>query len=392
MLYGLTNFSWWECVVVGLILTQITIASVTLYLHRSQAHRAVDFHPALNHFFRLWLWLTTGMNTQAWVAIHRKHHVTCETEDDPHSPQTRGIKKVFFEGAELYRAESKNQVTLEQYGRGTPDDWMERNVYSKHGLAGVLLMLSIDLLLFGVYGITLWAVQMMWIPFFACGVINGIGHYWGYRNFESPDASTNISCWGFFIGGEELHNNHHTYPTSAKLSIKWWEFDIGWLYITLLKLVGLAKVRKMPPKLVQVSNKTEVDSDTLRALFVNPLQIMAGYSKEVLAPVFKQELKRLSTNAEKAIYRHAKKLLVLDLSLIDTFGKQSLNKILQGNHTLAQVYQFRLNLQNIWNRTSASQKELLDALQDWCKQAEATSSDVLHLFVNRLKTYVPAKG
>lgn len=391
MLYGLTNFSWFECLIVGLLLTQITIASVTLYLHRSQAHRAVDFHPALNHFFRLWLWLTTGMNTKAWVAIHRKHHVTCETDEDPHSPQTRGIKKVFFEGAELYRAEAKNQVTLEQYGRGTPDDWMERNVYSKHSLAGVLVMLGIDLLLFGVYGITLWAVQMMWIPFFACGVINGIGHYWGYRNFESPDASRNIFCWAFFIGGEELHNNHHTYPTSAKLSIKWWEFDIGWFYITLLKFARLAKVRKMPPKLEQVSNKTVVDLDTLRAIFVNPLQIMARYSKDVLSPVLKQELKRLSTSAEKAVYRHAKKLLVLEASLIDTFDKQKLNKILQDNHALAQVYQFRVKLQTIWNRTTASEKDL-SSLQEWCEQAEETGSNVLHQFVNRLKTYVPAKG
>jgi stearoyl-CoA desaturase (delta-9 desaturase) len=388
MLYGRLNFSWWECLLALLVFTQITIAAVTLYLHRSQAHRSVDFHPAVSHFFRFWLWLTTGMNTKEWVAIHRKHHIACETEDDPHSPQVKGIKKVFFQGTELYRAEAKNQETLERYGKGTPEDWLERHVYTKHPVLGIGLMLTLDLILFGVYGITLWAIQMMWIPLSAAGFINGVGHYWGYRNFECADASRNITCWGLLVGGEELHNNHHTYPTSAKLSVKWWELDIGWTYITLLKWISLAKVKKVPPKLEQIVDKKQIDIDTLRALFANPLQIMAHYSNNVLVPVFKQEYKRMGDRS-KELYRRGKKLLVVDSSLMDAFGKQSLNKILQNSQTLAQVYQFRIKLQAIWNRSSTSQNELLDALQEWCKQAEATGLEALQQFVRQLKTYVP---
>ena len=235
LLYGLLNLSFWGYVVALLILTHITIVGVTVYLHRSQAHRALELHPAISHFFRFWIWLTTGMETKKWVSIHRKHHAKCETEEDPHSPQTRGIKKVFFEGAELYRAEAKNQDTMTRYGQGTPDDWLERHVYTQHSAAGVALMFVIDIVLFGIPGITIWALQMLWIPLFAAGVVNGIGHYWGYRNFECPDASRNILSLGAFIGGEELHNNHHTFPTSAKFSVKWWEFDLGWVYIRFIK-------------------------------------------------------------------------------------------------------------------------------------------------------------
>lgn len=388
MVYGLLNLSWWGCFIVLMVFTQITIAGVTLYLHRSQAHRSVEFHPVICHIFRFWLWLSTGMSTKAWTAIHRKHHIVTETDEDPHSPQTRGLRKVFFQGAELYRAESKNKETLERYGKGTPDDWLERNVYSKYPVGGIIIMLFIDLLLFGVYGITMWAIQMMWIPLFAAGVINGIGHYWGYRNFECPDASRNISFLAVFIGGEELHNNHHTYPHSAKLSVKWWEFDIGWGYITLMKWFGLAKVRKVPPKLVRVADKTQIDAETLRALFANPLQIMARYSKDVLVPVYKQERSRAGA-ASKALFKRAKKLLVREKSLMDHDGSQKLSTILQDNQTLAQAYQFREKLQAIWTRTSASQKELLEALQEWCKQAEATGVEVLQGFASRLKTYVP---
>lgn len=391
MIYGLLNLSWWGCFIALMIMTQITIASVTLYLHRSQAHKAVDFHPILCHFFRLWLWMTTGMSTKGWTAVHRKHHIETETENDPHSPQIKGIRKVLFQGAELYRDEKNNPETLERYGKGTPDDWLERNIYTKHPVSGIVAMFVIDILLFGVYGITMWAIQMMWIPFFAAGVINGIAHYWGYRNFECPDASRNISFLAIFIGGEELHNNHHTYPHSAKFSVKWWEFDLGWAYITLMKWLGLAKVRKVPPKLEQISSKTQIDSDTLRALFANPLQIMARYSKDVLVPVFKRERAHAGT-AGKALYSRAKKLLVREKSLMDNSGSQKLSSILQNNQTIAQAYQFREKLQEIWNKTSASQKELLEALQDWCKQAEATGVDVLLRFSSHLKTYVPKKA
>src|SRR5215831_309468 len=247
--HGLMSLPWWGYIVVTLVLTHVTIAAVTIYLHRHSAHRALDLHPAISHFFRFWLWLTTGMITKEWTAIHRKHHAKCETVDDPHSPQTRGLRTVFFQGTELYRAEAKNQETLDKYGKGTPNDWMERNVYSRFGWEGVGLMLVVNLVLFGPIGATMWAVQMAWIPVLAAGVVNGIGHFWGYRNFATGDASTNIVPWGILIGGEELHNNHHAFGSSAKLSSKWYEFDIGWLYIRILQAFRLARVRKVAPKL-----------------------------------------------------------------------------------------------------------------------------------------------
>ncbi|MEW8396853.1 MAG: fatty acid desaturase, partial [Candidatus Thiodiazotropha sp.] len=227
MFNGLFDLSLSGFILLTLVLTHITIVSVTVYLHRHQAHRALDLHPLLSHFFRFWLWLTTGMVTREWVAIHRKHHAKCETESDPHSPQTRGLGKVLWQGAELYQEEAGNPETLERYGKGTPDDWLERKLYQRHNYSGILLLLLLEIILLGPAGITLWAIQMIWIPFWAAGVINGIGHYWGYRNFEIPNASTNIVPWGIFIGGEELHNNHHAFASSAKLSNRWWEFDLG---------------------------------------------------------------------------------------------------------------------------------------------------------------------
>ncbi len=253
--HGLFGFTAWTTFWAALLFTHITIAAVTIYLHRHSAHRALELSPAVSHFFRFWLWMTTGMSTKAWTAIHRKHHARCETPEDPHSPQTRGIRKVLFEGAELYRIEAKNLETLERYGAGTPEDWIEHHLYSKHHRLGIELMFFTNVLLFGVLGIAVWAVQMAWIPWFAAGIINGVGHYVGYRNFECPDASRNVFPWGIIIGGEELHNNHHTYPTSAKLSAKWWEFDIGWLYIRVLETFGLAKVKRLPPQPVQFLEK-----------------------------------------------------------------------------------------------------------------------------------------
>jgi stearoyl-CoA desaturase (delta-9 desaturase) len=247
--HGVWRLSWWQVLIFTLVVTHITIASVTIFLHRTQAHRAMELGPIPSHFFRFWLWLTTGMVTKEWVAIHRKHHAKCETPDDPHSPQTRGIETVFWQGAELYRAEAKNKETLAKFSHGTPDDWIERNLYTRFSWQGVALMLIINVTLFGALGATVWAVQMLWIPVTAAGIINGIGHYWGYRNFEAPDASTNISPWGLIIGGEELHNNHHTYPTSAKFSVKRYEFDLGWAYIRAMQAIGWARVKKVPPKL-----------------------------------------------------------------------------------------------------------------------------------------------
>ncbi len=384
-MYGLLNLPWWGYIVVTLILTQMTIMSVTVFLHRCQAHRAVDLHPIVSHFFRFWLWMTTGMVTKQWAAIHRKHHAKVETPDDPHSPQTKGIWTVLIKGAELYRKESRNQTTMERYGQGTPDDWMERNVYTAHSAMGIMMMLGIDVLLFGALGLTIWAIQMAWIPFFAAGVVNGIGHYVGYRNFECQDASRNIFPIGFFIGGEELHNNHHTFGTSAKFSVRWFEFDLGWLLIRGLQLLGLAKPKRVPPKVKFESNKLVVDLDTLKTILTNRFSVMSHYSKNVILPVLREERRRAG-EAGGAMLRRIKKALIREVSLVDQSDHTQLAHVLETYQALQVVYQFRLKLQHIWVKSTASQTELLEALQEWCRQAEATGIQALHEFVGRLKT------
>lgn len=383
MLYGILNLSFWGYVIATILLGQLTIIAVTIYLHRSQTHRALDLHPVPSHFFRFWLWLTTGMRTKDWVAIHRKHHAKCETVDDPHSPQVLGLTTVLLQGAELYRAEAKNADTLERYGHGTPDDWMERHIYSPHSGMGIALLFPLDLILFGVPGITIWAIQMMIIPFFAAGVINGIGHYWGYRNFECPDAARNIVPWGLIMAGEELHNNHHTYATSAKFSVKWWEIDLGWSIVKLLRFLGLAKVKRVPPTLRQSAEKTHIDIDTLKAIISSRFQLMSDYSKEVILPVLQEE-KHKAGIAGAALLKQAKKLLIRADNLLDEGAKHHLSSILEGRHSLQTVYQFRQRLQEIWTRTTASQRELLEALQQWCKEAEATGIKRLKQFADTL--------
>lgn len=387
-MHGLLQLPWWGYLVVTLVLTQITIFSVTIYLHRCQAHRALDLHPIVSHFFRFWLWMTTGMVTKQWAAIHRKHHAKVETADDPHSPQVKGLKTVFFEGAELYRKEALNQETLERYGQGTPDDWIERHVYTKHSALGIISMLVIDLVLFGPIGLTIWATQMIWIPLFAAGVVNGIGHYFGYRNFECQDASRNIIPIGFFIGGEELHNNHHTYGTSAKFSVKWWEVDVGWGLIKFFQLFGLAKPKRIPPKALLQPGKSSVDLDTLKAIITNRFHVMAVYSKEVIMPVLRDERRRAG-EAGHAMLNRMRTYLVRETSLVKPEKHKLLAKVLEKHQTLKVVYQFRLKLQGIWARSTASQKELVEALQEWCRQAEATGIEALREFVKHLKAYVP---
>lgn len=390
-MFGLIQLPWWGYIVVLMILTQITILSVTLFLHRCQAHRSLELHPMVSHFFRFWLWLTTGMVTKTWAAIHRKHHAKVEQEDDPHSPQTRGLKKVLFEGAELYRAEAKNQETIAKYGEGTPDDWIERNLYSRYSTMGVSLMLLINLCLFGLIGVTVWALQMAWIPFFAAGVVNGIGHYWGYRNFESKDASRNVFPFGIFIGGEELHNNHHAYGTSAKFSAKWWEIDLGWLVIRTLQFFGLAKPKKILPSIKIMPHKNSIDTETLKAVITSRLQVMANYTRDVILPALKDEKKRAS-KASQNLLKQAQTVLVRDSSIMKTAQKNILAKVLENFQSLKVVYQFRLKLQDIWNRSTATQKELIEALQEWCQQAEATRIESLLRFARGIKTYVPSEA
>ena len=383
---GLAGLSTAGLVVVGLVVTQITIASVTIYLHRHQAHRALDLHPLVSHFFRFWLWLTTGMVTKEWVAVHRKHHARCETPDDPHSPQVLGIRKVMWQGAELYRRESARQDTLASYGHCTPDDWLERNVYSRFPVLGVSLLMVINIVLFGMPGLVLWTVQMLWIPFWAAGVINGIGHWWGYRNYETRDAARNIVPFGLWIGGEELHSNHHAFPASARFSSRWFELDIGWNYIQLLALLGLAKVKKVAPRPVLLPAKDSIDMDTVRAVVMNRMYVMSDYARAVIRPVLRQERKQADSACRRYL-RRARRLLTREATLIDQRGRGRLEQILERFANLRTVYEYRQQLQQVWSRKATSQEGLLQALQDWCRDAEATGIQALQDFARNMSRY-----
>ncbi|MEN8260539.1 MAG: fatty acid desaturase [Pseudomonadota bacterium] len=385
MLNGSLDLTAWGLVAAILIMTHVTIAAVTIYLHRHQAHRALELHPVVSHFFRFWLWLSTGMRTVEWVAIHRKHHVKCETPEDPHSPQVLGLRKVLWQGAELYQKEADNIDTLEVYGKGTPDDWIERNVY-RYSSVGIGIMLLADLVLFGIAGITVWAIQMLWIPFWAAGVINGVGHYWGYRNYECPDAATNIIPWGILVGGEELHNNHHTFSSSAKLSSRWWEFDIGWLYIRLLEMVALARVKKIAPRPLMGPVKPAVDMDTVRAVLANRFQVMAHYSKTVLLPVFHIEFTK-TYRVAGGLKRRARKALVLNEGLLTQHDQHLLDFALGRSEALEIVYRYKQQLQQLWERSGMRQENLLQALQLWCKQAESSGVAMLEAFACHLRAY-----
>jgi stearoyl-CoA desaturase (Delta-9 desaturase) len=387
--HGLLAATWWQIVLYALVTTHITIAAVTIFLHRSQAHRALDLHAIPSHFFRLWLWLGTGQVTKEWVSIHRKHHAKCETEEDPHSPQTRGIKTVLLTGAELYRVESKNQETLKKYGHGTPDDWLERNVYTRFSWQGVGLMMIIDLTLFGAAGLAVWAVQMAWIPVTAAGIINGLGHWWGYRNFEAADASTNLSPWGILIGGEELHNNHHTYPTSAKLSVKPYEFDIGWMYIRMMEMVGWATVRKTVPTLKLGSVKPVADSHTLEAIIANRYEVMAKYAAH-LRTACRVELDRLKAegaeNTAKWKEMHlAKRWLHRDEDKIPVGVKAQVANAWADNEKLKKLVTMREELRQLWTRTNVSAEQLVADLQAWCKKAEESGIAALQEFALKLR-------
>jgi stearoyl-CoA desaturase (delta-9 desaturase) len=386
---GLLAATWWQVLIVALVFTHITIAAVTIYLHRSQAHRALELHPVVSHFFRAWLWLTTGMVTKEWVAIHRKHHAKCETEEDPHSPQTRGIKAVLLTGSEMYRAEAKVGETLKKFGHNTPNDWVERNLYARYTWQGVGLMLIVNLMLFGALGLTVWAVQMAWIPITAAGVINGIGHYWGYRNYEAPDASTNISPWGILIGGEELHNNHHTYPTSAKLSVKKYEFDIGWLYIRSLEVLGLAKVRKTVPTLKLGAIRPVADSKTLEAVIANRYEVMAKYARE-LRRACGAELQHLKAQGAQNTARWAelhlaRRWLHRDEDKIPHGIKAQIARACESSPGLAKLVAMREELRQLWTRTNVSAEQLVSDLQAWCKKAEDSGIHALAEFSFKLR-------
>ena len=383
--HGTWQLTWWQIVLFALALTHVTMISVTVFLHRHQAHRALDLHPIASHIFRLWLWLTTGQVTKEWAAIHRKHHAKCEQAEDPHSPHVYGIKKVLFQGAELYRVESKNLETMARYGHGTPDDWIERNLYTRFSWQGVGLMMIINLYLFGAVGLAVWALQMAWTPITAAGIINGAAHYWGYRNFETTDASANISPWGIIIAGEELHNNHHTYPTSAKLSVKPYEFDIGWMYITIMQAVGLAKVKKTTPKLAFGDVRPVADEKTLEALISNRYEIMAGYAKD-MRRAFNDELDAMKArSADAAVIKSARQWLHRDEDKVPASAVSQLAQARAASPVLDKMVTMREELRQMWLNTSLSREHLATELQAWCHRAEASGIAALAQFSMRLR-------
>lgn len=383
--YGVIGLSISSAVIYALAVTHVTIVAVTVFLHRHSAHRSVDLVAPLKHFFRFWLWLTTGMTTKHWTAVHRKHHAVCETADDPHSPQVNGLPGILFNGVQYYK-DAGTKETLDRFGKGTPDDWLERNVYESHEMLGIISMALINLFLFGSVGIVIWAVQMVWIPFFAAGVINGIGHFWGYRNFECADAATNIVPWGILIGGEELHNNHHTYPNSAKLSVKAWEVDMGWYWICLFRTFGMAKVRSTGPVVDRVIGKNSIDMDTTWAVLNDRFRVMARYADEVVAPVVEQEYARIGW-ASKKFSRKVKMILCREETLVKDDERHRIEEILEASPLLETIYKKRIELQEVWSKRGGNSEELLAAFKSWCIAAEESGIQVLLDFVTDLKSY-----
>ena len=383
---GLIPLPWWGVVLVALGLTHVTIAAVTIFLHRHQAHRALELHPLISHFFRFWLWLTTGMVTREWAAVHRKHHARVETPEDPHSPKVLGLRKVLLEGTELYRVGARDAEAIAKYGHGTPDDWIERNLYTRHTTLGLALMLGIDLALFGAIGLTIWAVQMLWIPVFAAGVINGLGHHSGYRNFQTDDTSTNIVPWGILIGGEELHNNHHAYGTSARLSNKWYEFDIGWLYIRVLETFGLAEVRRVAPRVRIDSGKLRCDLQTLQAVITHRYDVAARFARS-LTSTWKRELHTLRARGVSIDVSKFKRWLRRDPNDLRADERANLEEALTKSSVLTTIYTMRQELSAVWARSSASKEQLLHQLEDWCKRAEQSGIAALREFSQTLRGY-----
>ena len=389
---GLLDLPWWGKLLVLLVLVQITIAGVTLYLHRCQAHRSLELHPVVSHFFRFWLWLTTGMVTKEWAAIHRKHHAKCETAEDPHSPQVYGINRVLFAGVFLYVKESHHPETMQRYGHGTPDDWLERTIYTPYHKFGIILMAAANIVLIGVVpGLLMFGVQMAWIPFWAAGVINGIGHFWGYRKFQTEDASTNIVPVAAWIGGEELHNNHHAFPTSAKFSVQWYEFDLGWLYIQVLSALGLARAKKLPPKVKLDPAKSVIDVQTLQAVATNRYEVLAKYAKSMKL-AWNEEVAKLREKqifADNATARRLRRCITRGI-VRSAAEREAVARALASSPRLATLYRMREDLAKTWERSTLSTDQLVQQLRDWCDRAEASGIEALAEFSQRLRRYAAA--
>ena len=384
---GLLQFGPWQLALVLLVATQLTIFSVTLYLHRSQAHRGVDFHPVIAHFFRFWTWLTTSMITREWVAIHRKHHAKCETEEDPHSPMHKGIGTVFWRGVELYREARGMRADMDQYGKGTPDDWIERRLYTPLATLGPVVLLVVQFTLFGAWGVAMWAIQMAWIPFWAAGVVNGLGHWWGYRNFETTDTATNLTPWALWIGGEELHNNHHAFPSSAKFALRRWEFDIGWTVIKGLEKVGLAKVLRVAPSLDVRPNINVPDTDTVKALLAHRFQAMTDYQRKVLKPALREEARLAGEKMRALLPRKLRKGLADDGRWLSPESRAQLEQWVEQRPRIQTLIEYRARLRAVLETRGHDASERLRQLQAWCQEAEASGIRALQEYSARLKGY-----
>ncbi|MBL4660663.1 MAG: fatty acid desaturase [Alcanivoracaceae bacterium] len=385
--HGLLDFSLFQIIVTLLIATQITILAVTLYLHRDQTHKGLKLHPVIQHFFRFHLWMTTGMLTKDWVAIHRKHHATCETKDDPHSPQFHGIKTVLYSGVELYTIERHNQKTLDKYGRGTPDDWLEKYIYTKFHFWGIALMFLIDVALFGAIGITFWAIQVIWIPFFAAGVINGLGHWSGYRNYSTNDCSTNLTRFGVIIGGEELHNNHHAFPSSCKFSHIKGEYDWGWFVIRALKAVGLAKINKTVPVLEQRKDSANtVDLEAVKAMLTHKVNLLQVYVKDVIKPAISQEYDLRSQQFKKSSDKFINSMSI-DWRFLDDEAREIFKQYINTSPTIETIIKYRDELKEIWESKGKSTDQMIEAIREWCQKAEKSGVEVLQVYAKKLQTY-----
>lgn len=393
--FGFVGLDITTSILVVLATTHFTFISITVYLHRYSAHRSLTLHPVLKHIFRFWIWFTTGMGTQAWTAVHRKHHALTETVDDPHSPKIQGLNTIVFRGVESYR-DAITDETLERYGKGCPEDWIERRVYSANDWTGVGLLLVIEILLFGAIGVVMWGLQMIWTPFWAAGIINGLGHAFGYRNFECTNASTNIVPWGILICGEELHNNHHTYPNSPKLSVKKWEFDLGWGWIRLFELFGLAKPNRVGPIFTIDQSKEHIDIDTIHGVLNDRFNVMTSYTKQVVAPLVQSmakgaEFADLGRTEARRMLRSARKVMCRDESLLKEADKAIRARLFKYFPKLEQIYAHRLDLLEVWSKRAGDTDELLREFMQWCEKAERLASELsvegLQKFVAYLKSY-----
>ncbi|HEY4772672.1 MAG TPA: fatty acid desaturase [Steroidobacteraceae bacterium] len=382
--YGLVPLPLWGYVAVSFALIQLMFLGITLYLHRDQAHGGLVLHPILRHFFRFWLWFSSGTVTREWVAVHRRHHACADRPGDPHSPVIYGLKKVVLEGYELYVAAARDPYILEHYGRGTPDDWVERNVYSRWPAGGLVLFIAAELVLFGVPAIVMVACHLAAQPFFAGGVINGIGHRLGYRSFEMPSTATNILPWGVLVGGEELHNNHHAFPRSARFSVQSWEVDIGWLWIRLFRALHLAEVRRVAPHPHLNPAGRSLDAETVRALFTNRMHVLRDYARRVVRPVCRELARREPSGA---IPRIAPMLLIRDRALLAEEARRALSELLARYEVLRAVVEFRDSLQRTWSATTAHQAAAVQQLRESCARAEASGIRALREFALGLRAY-----